>query len=126
MIHHLSFPSGGFVNDFFRQNCIQCTMHQFHDAVRMINSIGRSNTVTKSDFRSAFRIIPVHSIDYYVLGLHQKGHYYADCCMPMGLASSCKTFEILSTALEWVARSKLILHISLYPVRSVSIAADRE
>ena len=83
-------------------------MHQFHDAIRMINSIGPSYIVTKTDCRSAFRIIPVPSTDYSVLGLHWKGHYYADCCMPMELASSCKTFEMLSTALERVARSKLI------------------
>ena len=44
-----------------------------------------------------------------------EGRYYVDRCLPQGCASSCKTFEALSTALEWVARSKLaipnILHI---------------
>ena len=33
--------------------------------------------------------------------------------MPMGCSSSCKTFEILSTAMEWIAQNKLkINHIS--------------
>ena len=35
--------------------------------------------------------------------------------MPLGCSSSCKTFETLSTAVEWIARSKLqirhILHL---------------
>ena len=39
--------------------------------------------------------------------MHWKGNYYVDCSLPMGLASSCRTFEVLITALEWVASNKL-------------------
>lgn len=71
--------------------------------------------MAKTDVTSAFRIIPVHPADYHLLGLYWKGKYYVDCCLPMGCASSCKTFESLSTAMEWVAQTKLkipnIIHI---------------
>ena len=36
-----------------------------------------------------------------------SAQYYYDKCMPMGCASSCKTFEAFSTAVEWIAQEKL-------------------
>ena len=63
----------------------------------------------------AFRIIPIHPIDYGLLGMQWRGLYYYDRCMPMGCSSSCLTFETFSTAVEWIARHKLkidyILHL---------------
>ena len=115
MIHHLSFPCGGSVNDFIPSEL--CSVHyaSVDDAVKMIKKLGPNCHLAKTDVRSSFRIIPVNPADYYLLGMHWKGNYYVDCCLPMGLASSCRTFEMLSTALEWVAHNKLniphIIHI---------------
>ena len=55
----------------------------------------------------AFWIIPIQSYDYGLLGMHWQGSFHCDRCMPTGCASSCRTFEIFSTAVEWVARHKL-------------------
>lgn len=115
MIHHLSFPFGASVNDFIPPEF--CSVHYatVDDAIRIIKRLGAGCTLAKTDVRSAFRIIPVHPLDYQLLGMQWKGRYYVDRCLPAGCASSCKTFEALSTAMEWVARSKLaipnILHI---------------
>jgi len=94
------------------------------DAVTMIKKIGPNCHLAKTDVRSAFRIIPVNPADYYLLGMHWKGNYYADCCLPMGLASSCRTFEMLSTALEWVARNKLNIPHIMHILDDFLIAAD--
>ena len=44
-----------------------------------------------------------------------QGKYYYDKAMPMGCASSCRTFEMISTAFEWVAKKHLpiphLIHI---------------
>ena len=49
------------------------------------------------------------------LGMQWRGLYYYDRYMPMGCSSSCLTFEMFSTAVEWIARNKrkidYILHI---------------
>ena len=45
--------------------------------------------------------------DYDLLGIFWQGKYYYDKAMPMGCASSCRTFEMFSTALEWVAKKHL-------------------
>ena len=62
--------------------------------------------------KNAFRIIPIRRLDYSLLGMRWRNLYYYDRYMPMGCSSSCKTFETLSTAVEWIAQNKLgINHI---------------
>ena len=76
---------------------------------------GRAALCQKTDIKSAFRIIPVHPLDYHILGMHWEGNYYYDKALPMGCSSSCKIFETFSTSLEWIAKNKLgiphIIHI---------------
>ena len=71
--------------------------------------------MAKTDVKNAFRIIPIHPDDYGLLGMQWRGLYYYDRCMPMDCSSSCLTFEMFSTAVEWIARNKrkvdYILHI---------------
>ena len=71
--------------------------------------------LAQRDIKNAFRIIPIQSDDYGLLVMHWNGSFYFDRCMPMGCASSCRTFEIFSIAVEWVARHKLkidhIIHL---------------
>ena len=56
--------------------------------------------MAKTDVKSAFRIIPIHRADYFLLGLKWDNTYYFDRCLAMGLSSSCAIFEAFSTALE--------------------------
>jgi hypothetical protein len=43
-----------------------------------------------------------------------RGLYYFDRCFPMGASSSCKTFEVFSTALQWIAQHKLYIDYILH------------
>ena len=65
MIHHLSFPHGGSVNDFIPSE--SCSVHyaSVDDAVRDIKKLGKGCTLAKTDVRSAFRIIPVHPKEHH-------------------------------------------------------------
>ena len=69
MIHHLSFPHGGSVNDFIPSEF--CSVHyaSVDDAVRIIKKLGIGCALAKTDVRSAFRIIPVHPKEYHLLGM---------------------------------------------------------
>lgn len=53
-----------------------------------------------------------------------RGEFYVDCCLPMGLASSCRSFEKLSTAMEWVARNKLNIPYIIHILDDFLIAAE--
>ena len=53
--------------------------------------------------------------------------FYFDRCMPMDCANSCRTFEIFSTTVEWVARHKLkIDHIIHLLDDFLIVASDRQ
>ena len=83
--------------------------------IRRLKHSGVGSYLAKTDVKSAFRILPVNPQDYHLLGLKWKYQYYYNKCMPMGCASSCKTFESFSTAVEWIAQEKLgianLLHL---------------
>jgi hypothetical protein len=75
----------------------------------MIKQLGRGSFLAKTDIKSAFRIIPVRPSDNDLLGIFWQGKFCYDRAMPIGCASSCRTFEMFSTALEWVAKKHLTI-----------------
>ena len=115
MIHHLSFPSGDSINTFIPSEFSTVKYATVDDAINFMKFLGRGCVLAKTDVRSVLRITPVHPSDCPLLGLHWRGQWYYDRCLPMGCSSSSKIFESLSTAMEWIARNKLgiphILHI---------------
>ena len=115
LIHHLSYPKGLSVNDGIPYEHTSVHYATVTDAIRLIKRAGPGCFLAKTDIKSAFRIIPIHPKDYPLLRMKWRGLYFYDRCMPMGCASSCKTFEIFSTAVEWIAQHKLkidkILHL---------------
>ena len=115
LIHHLSYPKGTSINDGI--SSVNTSVHYatIRDAIHFIKLAGPGCFLAKTDVKNAFRIIPIHPRDYHLLGIKWNGSYYYDRCMPMGCASSCKTFEIFSTSVEWIAQKKFgiqkILHL---------------
>ena len=107
LIHHLSYPKGFSVNDGIAAEITSVQYAKVADAIRLIKRAGPGCFLAKTDIKSAFRIIPIHPKDHPLLGMRWRGLYYYDRCMPMGCSSSCKTFEIFSTSIEWIARHKL-------------------
>ena len=115
LIHHLSFPRGASVNDGIAPEDTSVHYATVADAIRMIKRAGKGCFLAKTDIKNAFRVIPIRQQDHYLLGMKWRGQYYYDRCLPMGAASSCKTFETFSTAIEWIAQQKLnidyIIHL---------------
>ena len=66
------------------------------------------------DIKCAFRIIPVHPLKYLLLGIKWANEYYFDCCLAMGLKSSCAIFDKFSSSLEWLAMQHLIVSSVLH------------
>lgn len=113
-IQHLSYPNGASINDGIPVEHTRVTYSRIDDAVGLILRSGVGSCLAKTDIKSAFRIIPIRPADYNLLGIYWRGNYYFDRCLPMGLASSCKTFEALSTAVQWIAQTKLGIRFMLH------------
>ena len=115
VIHHLSYPSGKSINDGIPREFATVHYTTISDAIKHIVSFGNDCYLAKSDIKAAFRIIPIHPMDYHLLGMKWHGLYYFDKCLPMGASSSCSIFERFSTFLEWIIQQKIgnakVIHV---------------
>ena len=58
--------------------------------------------MSKVDLKNAFRLCPVHPDDWHLLGIHWRGHYYVDKCLPFGLRSAPYLFNMVANAVQWI------------------------
>ena len=114
VIHHLSYPKGLSVNDGIPHEYSSVSYANIEDAIRFIKKAGHGCVLPKTNIQSAFHIILINPKDYHLLGMKWNSLYYYDHSMPLGCSSSCRTFEILSTAAEWIARHRLRIEFILH------------
>lgn len=114
LIQHLSSPRGSSVNDSIDKDECNVSYTSFDRAVDMIGKLGLKSFMGKADIKSAFRLLPVHPVDFDLLGMCIDGKFYYDRCMPMGCAISCAMFERFSSFLEdccrRIAVTEQVLH----------------
>lgn len=106
LIHHLSYPEGGSVNDFIDPELCSVQYTSFDEAIHMVQDMGQGCSLGKSDIKSAFRLLPVSPADFDQLGFKFENKYYFDKSMPFGCSLSCKTFEQLSTFIEYLVKQE--------------------
>lgn len=110
LIHHLSYPDGHSVNDYIDPSLASVRYSTFDDATAILRQLGPGTLFAKTDIDSAFRLIPIHPDDHYLLGFRFQELYYYDTCLPMGASSSCAIFERFSSSLQYAAQSQLGIH----------------
>ena len=81
---------------------------KFDDVVECCLKVGMHAYLTKTDIKSAFRNIPIAPRDHKFISFRFQGCYFVDKCLPFGLTTSCKIFEQVATALEAIARARLM------------------
>ena len=52
--------------------------------------------MAKIDIKHAYRIVPVHPDDYYLLCMKWRDHYFVDRALPFGLCSAPYIFNSLA------------------------------
>ena len=107
MIHHLSYPEGSSVNSQIDPEWTSVNYADIWDAIDLVNQTCPKAFMAKTDVKSAFRVIPLHPEVQHLFVFHWENEYYVDLALPMGCSSSCQIFESLSTAVEWIAKTKL-------------------
>ena len=85
MITHLSAPAGQSVNDFISRDSYSLRYATVDNAIAMIQRHGRGALMAKTDVKHTFRLIPVHPLDWPLLGIKWENQYYVDKCLPFGL-----------------------------------------
>ena len=112
LIVDLSSPEHCSVNDGISEDLCSIKYASVHDAVAIIQSLGRNTELAKLDLKDAYRIVPVHPQDYHLLGISWKGKTYIDRVLPFGLRSAPKLFCAVSDLITWV----LYQHGIVYPL----------
>jgi hypothetical protein len=102
LIHNLSFPRGESVYDGIPSDFSRVSYEDLDHCIHIIQSIGRGALIAKADLESAFRILPIHPLDYRFLGFTWNNLFYFDKCLPMGLSASCQHFEAFSSSLQFI------------------------
>ena len=72
------------------------------DAAREILAQGQGALLAKVDIKRAYRNIPVHPDDRWLLGMTWDGSLYIDTALPFGLRSAPKIFTAVADAAEWI------------------------
>ena len=92
----MSSPEGGSVNDGIPEELCSLSYVGIKDAVRAIQDRGRGAMMAKVDVKSAYRNIPVHPEDRWMMGMMWEGALYIDTCLPFGLRSAPKIFTAIA------------------------------
>ena len=114
LILDLSFPKDKSVNDGIPKDL--CSLHYItvDDAIRHIIALGKGALLAKADIKSAFRLLPVHPADRHLLGMLWQDELFIDTCLPFGLRSAPKLFNILADLLAWILQQQGVTPILHY------------
>ena len=106
LIVDLSFPMGHSVNNGIPRHLCSLKYISIEDTVQEILSQGTGTILSKIDIKSAFGILPVHPEDRNLLGMCWNNAIYIDTCLPFGLRSAPKLFNLLADLLAWILEQK--------------------
>ena len=115
LIIDLSHPRGHSVNDGIPSPLCSLSYISVDDAVRNIIKIGRGALLAKVDIKSAFRLLPVYTpIDRHLTAMRWNHQIYIDTCLPFGLRSAPKLFNILADLLTWITQKNGVTNLIHY------------
>ena len=69
----LSFPHGKSVNDGIDPDITTLTYIRVNDIAQKVATLGKGTNMAKVDIEEAYRLMPIHSDDKHLLGMHREG-----------------------------------------------------
>ena len=63
---------------------------------------GAGALMAKFDMEAAYRMVPVHPEDRWLLGMLWKGKLFVDKTLPFGLRSAPKMYSAVADAMQWI------------------------
>ena len=106
LIVDLSHPTELSINDRIPKHLCSLSYITIDTAIQQILSFGPGTLLAKIDIKSAFRLLPVHPADRHLLAMQWNKQIYIDMCLPFGLRSAPKLFNILADLLSWIVEQK--------------------
>ena len=110
----LSSPEGDSVNDGVDTELCSLQYVKVEDAAREVATQGHNTWMAKIDVQQAYRNVPIHPQDRWLLGMLWEDKIFNDTTMPFGLCSAPKIFTALADAVEWVLRERGVQFVIHY------------
>ena len=114
LIVDLSHPSGHSINDSIPKTLCSLSYITIDSAITAIQKFGRGTLLAKVDIKSTFRLLPVHPADRHLLAMKWNDKIFTDTCVPFGLRSAPKLFNVLADFLSWILEKKGVVPILHY------------
>ena len=102
LIVDLSHPTNGSVNSGIPKELCSLKYITVDSAIEQIRQIGHRTLLAKIDIESAFRLLPIDPADRHLLSMKWDQHIFIDTCLPFGLRSAPKLFNVLADLLSWI------------------------
>ena len=110
LIVDLPYPKGRSINNGIPKELCSISYITIDDAIQRILTLGPGILLAKIDIKSTFRLVPVHPGDRHLLAMEWRSGVIIDTCLPFGLRSSPKLFNILADLLAWILEHQGIHH----------------
>ena len=114
LIVDLSYPEGKSVNDGISSDLCSLQYTRVDQVVCKLLQLGPGALMAKLDIKSAYRIVPAHPQDHFLLGMKWEDRIFVDRALPFGLRSAPKIFNALADALEWIVKDLGVQHLWHY------------
>ena len=114
LIVDLSHPNGYSVEDGIPGTLCSLQYITIDAAVKTVSLLGPGTLMAKIDIKSTFRLLPVHPTDRHLLEMKWDNLIFIDTCLPFGLRSAPKLFNILADLLQCITQQHGICHIMHY------------
>ena len=114
LIVDLSHPEDYSVNNVIPSHLCSLSCITVDDAIQEILKMGPGALLAKVDIKNAFHLLPVNPADISLLGMKWRNTVYIDTCLPFGLRSAPRLFNILADLLTWSAQQNRITFVIHY------------
>ena len=102
LITDLSHPANHSVNDGIPKTLCSLSYITIDSAIKHIIQLGQGTLLAKIDIKHAFRLLPVHPADRHLLAMRWRHQIFINTCLPFGLHSVPKLFNVLADLLSWI------------------------
>ena len=106
LILDLSSPEGFSVNDGVDKDLCSLSYMSVDEVAERVVEVGKGALLAKFDLKAAYRNVPVHPEDRWLLGMVWGDKLYVVLVLPFGLRSAPAIFNAVAEGLSFVIRSR--------------------
>ena len=114
LILDLSSPEGFSVNDGIKRELCSLSYMSVDDVARRVRDLGKGTLMAKFDLKAAYRNVPVHPGDRWLLRMVWEDSLYVDTVLTYGFRSAPAIFSAVANAPAFIVRNKGVRNLDHY------------